>query len=136
MASLTPMTPRPSVTLAVLATLSVAGFAACSSGGSSASCPAPVDTKTATAGAISVCAADIHFDVKTIKATPGPLTVTLVNDGALQHTFTIKHTSLDLKANGGKTVHGTVTLAKGTYNFDCTVDGHAAAGMKGTIEVG
>ena len=83
-----------------------------------------------------MCAADIHFDVNTIKAAPGPLTVTFVNDGQLQHTFRIKKTSLDLKADSGKTVVGRVTLAKGTYQFDCTVAGHAAAGMKGKIEVG
>ena len=30
---------------------------------------------------------------------------------------------------------GTVTLAKGTYNFECTIPGHAAAGMKGKVVV-
>jgi len=137
-ASLTPMTRRISITF-VLAALAVSVLGACGSssgGGSSAKCPAKVDTKTATGGAITVCASDIKYDVKTIKASPGPLKVTLENDGAIYHTMKISNTDLELKANAGKTDSGTVTLSKGTYDFDCTVSGHAAAGMKGTIEVG
>jgi plastocyanin len=134
-ASLTPMTRRLSIMLAVLAALSLAGLGACG-GGSKKSCPATVDTKTVTGGALTVCAADTRFDVHTIKAAPGPLTVTLVNDGGLVHTFTIKGTSLDLQTNPGKSATGRVTLAKGTHAFECTVAGHADAGMKGTIVVG
>ena len=47
----------------------------------------------------------------------------------------INGTDMHLKANGGKTTSGTVTLAKGTYDFECTVPGHAAQGMKGTVVV-
>jgi plastocyanin len=129
------MTRHRPVVLLVLAALALAGLGACS-GGSKKSCPAKVDTKTATAGAITVCGSDNRFDVNTIKAKPGPLTVTLVNDGAIYHTLEIKKTSLDLKTNAGKTASGTVTLAKGTYTFECTVAGHAAAGMKGKVVVG
>jgi plastocyanin len=135
-ASLTPMTRRLSTTI-VLVALAASALGACGSGGgASAKCPAKVDTMTATGGAISVCASDIKYDVVTIKAKPGPLKITLVNDGAIYHTLKINTTDLELKANGGKTDTGTVTLSKGTYDFDCTVSGHAAAGMKGTIEVG
>jgi plastocyanin len=129
------MTRRLSTTLFVLAALALAGLGACG-GGSKKSCPATVDTKTVTGGAITVCAADTRFDVKTIKAASGPLTVTLVNHGALLHTLEIKKTSLDLSTNPGKSATGTVALAKGTYAFECTVAGHADAGMKGTIVVG
>jgi plastocyanin len=124
-------------TLAVVAAIGLGGLGlgACG-GGSSKSCPAKVDTKTATGGEISVCAGDLHFDVNTIKAAPGPLKVTLVNDGAIYHTFKIVGTPLELKANAGKTATGTVTLANGTYKFECTVSGHAAAGMEGKVVVG
>jgi plastocyanin len=137
-ASLTPMTRRISITF-VLATVAISMFGACGSssgGGSSAKCPAKVDTKTATGGAITVCASDIKYDVKTIKAQPGSLKITLENDGAIYHTMKISNTDLQLKVNAGKSATGTVSLSKGTYDFDCTVPGHAAAGMKGTIEVG
>ena len=95
----------------------------------------PRPTKTATNGKITVEAFDIHFDVGEIKASPGPLKVTLDNKGAIGHDFKINGTPLHLKANGGKTDTGTVTLAKGTYEFECTVPGHAAQGMKGTVVV-
>jgi plastocyanin len=130
------MTRRWSIAL-VVAALALAGLVSCSSGGSgSGTCPSKVDTKTVTGGAITVCAADIKFDVVTIKARPGPLTVTLVNRGAVFHTFKIKDTALYLSTNPGKSDTGTVTLSKGTYDFECTVPGHAQAGMKGKIEVG
>ncbi len=61
--------------------------------------------------------------------------VTLVNKGAIEHTFTIKDTDFELKAKAGETETGTVTLQKGTYTFECTIAGHAQQGMKGTIEV-
>lgn len=84
---------------------------------------------------ITVGAYDLYFDVTTIKAPPGPLTVTFVNHGAVYHTFKIERTSLDLETNAGQTATGTVTLTKGTFTFECTVPGHAAAGMEGTVEV-
>jgi plastocyanin len=127
--------PRRFGLLLALVTLAIAGLSACggssSGGGSSSSEP----TKTATNGAITVDAFDIHFDVGVIKTAAGPLTVTLVNKGAQEHTFKIEDTALDLKANGGKSATGTVTLAKGTYKFECTIPGHAQQGMKGTVEV-
>ncbi len=121
------MTGRQLATLAVLGALALG---ACGGGTGSAE-----PTKTASGGAITVGAYDIRYDVGEIKATPGPLTVTLVNHGAVQHTFKIQGTSLLLRANAGKSVSGTVTLATGTYTFECTIPGHAAAGMKGTVVV-
>jgi uncharacterized cupredoxin-like copper-binding protein len=73
--------------------------------------------------------------VHTIDTSPGPLTVTLVDHGAVFHTFKIEGTSRYVQTNAGQTAAGTVTLAKGTYMFECTVPGHAAAGMKGIIDV-
>ena len=131
------MTRRLSTILVLGAlALALAGLGACSSGGGASGCPAKVATKTATGGAITVCGSDIKFDVSTINATAGPLKVTLTNGGSTYHTLKIANTSLYLKTNPGKTASGTVTLAKGTYDFECTVPGHAAAGMKGKIVVG
>jgi plastocyanin len=111
--------------------LGAVALGACSSSGGGSSGV----TKTATAGIISVGAADLKFDVKVIKAAPGPLTVTLINHGAVQHTFKIDGTSLLLKAGAGESDTGTVTLTKGTYDFECTVPGHKQQGMKGTVVV-
>ena len=92
-------------------------------------------TKTATNGAITIDAFDVHYDIGTIKTAAGPLTVTLDNKGAIDHTFKIEGTPLTLKAGGGKSASGTVTLKPGTYSFECTIPGHAAMGMKGTVIV-
>ena len=128
-ASLNPMTSRRFMSLLV-AVCAVLALGACSSSKGSSE-----PTKTVTDGKITVDAFDIHFDVGTIKTTAGPLEVTFTNKGALEHTFKIENTDLDLKANAGKTDTGTVTLEKGTYKYECTVAGHAQQGMKGEIEV-
>jgi plastocyanin len=120
----------PSILSGAVVVLACATFAACG-GSSKASAP----TKTATNGEITVEAFDIHFDVGEIKASPGPLKVTLDNKGAIEHDFKINGTPLHLHANGGKSATGTVTLEKGTYDFECTVPGHAGQGMKGTVVV-
>ena len=119
----------PRILSVSLVVLLCATFAACSSSKTSE------PTKTATNGAVTVNAFDIHFDVGEIKASAGPLKVTLVNHGAIEHDFKIDGTDMHLKANGGSTTSGTVTLSKGTYKFECTVPGHAAQGMKGTVVV-
>jgi plastocyanin len=93
-------------------------------------------TKTASGGRIDVTAHDIGFDVKTINATSGPLTVSLHTTGSLPHTFTVASQKFELKVDSShRDATGTVTLAKGTYKFDCTVDAHAAQGMTGKIVV-
>src|SRR5689334_2912097 len=126
---MTPRLPRRLAALAV-ATFAVFAFGACSSSGGSKE-PA----KTVTNGEITVEAFDIHFNVGDINTTAGPLKVTLVNKGALEHTFEVKGTGFELKAKAGETKTGTVTLQKGTYDYECTIAGHAQQGMKGTIKV-
>ena len=56
----------------------------------------------------------------------------------MPHNFTIMKGSKVIGATptfagGAKAL--TVKLAAGTYTFECTVPGHAAAGMKGTLTV-
>ena len=96
-------------------------------------------TKTAVNGKIDVNASDpYNFDVKTIDASAGSLTVTLHEKGTQEHTFTISDLKFELKVTPSHPdATGTVTLAAGeTYPFKCSFDGHAAAGMVGNIVVG
>jgi plastocyanin len=125
------MTLPRSRRFSALAVVLVAGFAlgACSSD------KASEPTKTVSNGEITIEAFDVHFDVGTIKTAAGPLKVTLINKGALEHTFKVENTDFELKAKADATETGTVTLAKGTYDYECTIAGHAQQGMKGTIEV-
>lgn len=108
-------------------------LAACGGGGGGGG-----STKTATGGKIDVNASDpYNFDVKTINASPGPLTVTLHEKGSQTHTFTITSEKFEITVTADKpTASGTVTLKAGTYDFKCSYDGHAAAGMVGKIVVG
>jgi uncharacterized cupredoxin-like copper-binding protein len=95
-------------------------------------------TKTATGAKIDVNAYDpFRFDVKTIKAAPGPLTVMLHEKGHSEHTFTVPDLHFEIKVTSGSPeATGTMTLQAGkTYSFKCSFDGHAAAGMTGTIVV-
>jgi plastocyanin len=102
---------------------------ACGGGGSGT-------TKTAVGGTIDVSAFDIHYDVQTIKASTGVLTINLHDKGALEHTFTIEGQNFEIKVNSShRDLSKSVTLAKGTYTFECSVDSHAAQGMKGKIVV-
>jgi plastocyanin len=95
-------------------------------------------TKTATGGKIDVNASDpFNFDVKTINASPGPLTVTLHEKGSQTHTFTISSQKFEITVTPSHPeVSGTVTLKAGTYDFKCSFDGHAANGMVGKVVVG
>jgi len=122
------------VLLPVLVLAALALTACGSSGGGSSA----GDTKTAVDGKIDVNAKDPYsFDVKTINAQAGPLTVTLHEKGSQTHTFTISSEKFEIKVTpSSPTATGTVTLQAGkTYDFKCSYDGHAAAGMTGKIVV-
>jgi plastocyanin len=110
-------------------------LAACGGGGGGGGTAA---TRTATGGKIDVNAFDPYrFDVKTINASPGPLTITLHEKGGQEHTFTISSPKFEIIVTPGHPeATGTVTLAAGTYSFKCSFDSHAAAGMVGKIVVG
>ena len=126
------------ILFAALAVLAALAFGACGSSGSkaNANCPAHVDTRAAVNGAITVCAYEFGFGVKTITAPAGPLTVTVINTGSTGHTFTILDQNLNLVVSShNDQKSGTVTLKPGTYTFECTVPGHAQAGMKGTLQI-
>jgi plastocyanin len=112
---------------------------ACGGGGSSGPpCPPAAESRSAVDGKVTVCGYDIRFDVKEITAPAGPLEITLINKGRIEHTMKLEITGTDfeLKTPGrGDSDTGTITLEPGTYEFVCTVAGHEQAGMKGTLVV-
>jgi plastocyanin len=57
--------------------------------------------------------------------------------GGMFHTFTLAGgRSFNLQANPGESISGALTIGKpGTYQFICSVAGHAQQGMRGTITV-
>jgi plastocyanin len=68
---------------------------------------------------------------------PGQVKITLQNQGMVEHDFAIEGAQGKLLVKPDTTGTSTFTLPKaGTYTFACTVEGHKAAGMKGTLTVG
>jgi uncharacterized cupredoxin-like copper-binding protein len=106
------------------------------------STPATTTPATSTASAPVAVSADptgqLMFVQKTLKATAGKVTFNFTNSSSVPHDLAIGQGSTQVGATpvfagGSKTL--TVTLAKGTYQFYCTVPGHRMAGMQGTLTV-
>jgi plastocyanin len=128
----------------------VAVFAAAGCGGSSnssSSTSASTSTCASTGAASSgggstqlTLTADksqLKFDQSQLAAKAGKVTITMTNPSPLQHDVSIKG-GVSAKGNvvgqGGKSV-ATADLKPGKYTFYCSVDGHEAAGMTGTLIV-
>jgi len=78
---------------------------------------------------------EFHFTLSASSVKHGAVTFAITNKGKLAHDFSIngKKTAL---IQPGKSATLSVTFAKaGSYPYKCTVPGHAAAGMKGTLKV-
>jgi len=89
---------------------------------------------TATGGKVTIEGHDVFYNAKEIDASAGPLTVTLTNDGAQQHTFTISDPKFRVHATPGQSETGTVDLQPGRYQYFCDIPGHRAT-MNGTLVV-
>jgi plastocyanin len=83
-------------------------------------------------------AGDMFYEPTQLSAPAGTVEITLVNEGAAQHDLVIEELG-DLEliplVDPGDTVTGSVDLEPGTYTFYCSVPGHRAAGMEGTLTV-
>ena len=136
---------RRMVCAVALAAVWAAGCGESGNNGRASSTPTPKPTATATAAAASsgggstlTIAADptgaLKFDKTKLTAKAGKITIDFDNPSAVPHAFEVagKSTSTITK---GKAPPLTVTLKPGSYEFVCPVDGHAAAGMKGTLTV-
>ena len=88
----------------------------------------------ATGTAVTVTATEFHFKLSKTSVPHGSVTFTLVNKGHVGHNFKIggKKTAV---IGAGKSAKLTVTLSAGKAAYLCTVPGHAAAGMKGSLTV-
>jgi plastocyanin len=95
----------------------------------------------ATGGRLSIPSdpgGQLLFQFKNAEAPAGPLTVDMKNAAATPHNIAVQGPGVNQAGpivQGGKTSEIKVTLKPGKYTFLCTVPGHAAAGMKGTLTV-
>jgi uncharacterized cupredoxin-like copper-binding protein len=83
---------------------------------------------------VSVIAKEFKFTLSKKSVPHGKVTFKLTNRGRLPHDFAIggKKTKI---IGAGKTAILIATVKKGKAAYKCTVPGHAAAGMKGTLRV-
>jgi uncharacterized cupredoxin-like copper-binding protein len=80
----------------------------------------------------------VSFTPSSIAVRAGePVELTLRNEGNVPHNFTLSEgvtTPVKVDVRGGQTARASFTIERpGTYHFSCSVPGHAAAGMPGTI---
>jgi plastocyanin len=71
---------------------------------------------------------------KTAQGTAGKITIEMPNKSGVQHDISIEGKGKGAIVSNG-TSKFTATFAPGKYTYLCTVPGHAAAGMKGTLTV-
>jgi plastocyanin len=110
--------------------------AAAAQGGSSpaAGCGKPTCDTTL---ALDTDPTQLAFVPTTLTAPAGKITINMKNDSAIQHSVAIKAPGAVAGqiVNQGQTSTATATLKAGTYQYYCTVPGHAQAGMVGTLTV-
>jgi plastocyanin len=148
---------KASMLTMALGALALAGCGSSSSTSSSAStstsAPAPSSSSSAasstpapaagTAGAALALAPDpegqLKFNTTSLTAKAGKVTIAFANMAPLAHNLTIASSSGTVVGATptfqGATKTLSLDLKPGTYKFYCTVPGHRAAGMEGTLTV-
>jgi plastocyanin len=80
----------------------------------------------------------LKFLASSATATPGKVTLRMKNASSVPHDIAIRGggvSQVGAVVSGGGVSTVSQTLKPGTYTFYCSVDGHEAAGMKGTLTV-
>jgi uncharacterized cupredoxin-like copper-binding protein len=119
--------------------LTTACGATAATGGPGAGVAVPAPASATGAQQVTVAVGNsMQFAPRSITVRAGqPVELTLRNGGSIPHDFALAEGAsgpVKIEARGGRTARGTFTIdTPGTYTFVCTVPGHAAAGMTGTI---
>jgi plastocyanin len=103
--------------------------------------PAPPSSPAAAATTLKLAAnpaGQLAYTTKSLSAKAGKVTIDFSNASPVEHDVAIAQGTTvvgqtPVFTGGSKTV--TVTLKPGKYSFYCTVPGHRAAGMEGTLTV-
>jgi plastocyanin len=80
----------------------------------------------------------LKFLASSASASAGSVTINMLNKSSVPHDIAVKGGGVSkigaIVQNGGTSTIS-LSLTPGTYTFYCSVDGHEAAGMKGTLTV-
>jgi uncharacterized cupredoxin-like copper-binding protein len=97
--------------------------------------PIASPSQTATrSSVVKVTAKEFHFTLSKATVPHGLVVFVVTNRGKLAHDFKIGTKKTPLLSPGKSSTIRT-TLPRGGKKYLCTVAGHAAAGMKGTLRV-
>ena len=111
---------------------------------SSATSSTPATPPSSSASSSLSIAADpsgaLKFTKASLTAKAGTVTISFTNSSPLAHNLTIQQGTSGPVVGATPTFMGgtktlTVKLKAGTYTFYCSVPGHRAAGMQGTLTV-
>jgi uncharacterized cupredoxin-like copper-binding protein len=84
---------------------------------------------------VNVAASEFKYVLSKKTARRGVVIFRVTNVGAVQHDFEIKGRKTRLLAHGQTATLRVTFLRKGHYPYECTVPGHASAGMKGVFTI-
>jgi len=125
-----------------VAALAVAGCGSSNKSSSSSSSSSSTSAPAAGGGGatltLSADPTQLKFNTSSLSAKAGNVTLKMSNPASLSHDVSIKGNGVTQNGNvvsKGGTSTVTANLKAGTYTFYCSVDGHEAAGMKGTLTV-
>jgi plastocyanin len=136
--------------VAAMAALVLAGCGSSNKETTAKSTPAATATATATAATggassgggetvkLSADPSALKFDKSKLTAKAGKVTLSMSNPSGIPHAIAVEGKGVDVDGKTvmkGGTSTATAKLKPGTYEFYCPVDGHKAAGMKGTLTV-
>ena len=80
----------------------------------------------------------LAFQKKELTAPAGEITLVMENPSSVEHNIAVKNGDIEEEGEvvgQGEKSEVTVTLEPGDYTFYCSVPGHEAAGMEGTLAV-
>jgi uncharacterized cupredoxin-like copper-binding protein len=100
--------------------------------------PAMAQRSAAKATVVTVTAgkpSEFRFVLSAKSVKHGTVTFKVTNSGVLPHDFSINGKKTTLLSGGGTATLKVTFLKAGKFPYQCTVTGHAAAGMKGTLTV-
>jgi nitrite reductase (NO-forming) len=133
------MTGWRRATGAVLAAVAMTvGFTACGGGGDDggSGAKAYVEPKGASTETISIEAGNFYFKPDKISTNAGIATIELnVKNNLHDLVFDDAYSGFQLEGEGGDSDSKKIDLKPGTYTFYCSITGHRAAGMEGTLTV-
>lgn len=80
----------------------------------------------------------LAFEKDTLTAPAGEVTLVMENPSSLEHNIAVEGNGVDEEGEvvgQGGTSEVTATLEPGEYTFYCSVPGHQAGGMEGTLTI-